>query len=85
MCFLRLQVDVLVDKAPILRQDSTPACLAELERRRSDIRTDGGVGVNRLGVVGPLVEQLVRLLPVSCIPITRTESAVAWYQSYPHS
>ncbi|CBJ26581.1 G protein-coupled receptor kinase G protein-coupled receptor kinase 2 [Ectocarpus siliculosus] len=57
------EMDVLVDKAPILRQDSTPACLAELERRRSDIRTDGGVGVNRLGVVGPLVEQLVRLLP----------------------
>lgn len=55
-----------MDKAPLLRQGSTPACLAELARHRSDIRTDGGAGANRLGVVGPLVEQLVGVLPVRC-------------------
>ncbi|CAM9660360.1 unnamed protein product [Scytosiphon promiscuus] len=56
------EMDVLVDKSPLLRQDSTSACVTELARLRSDIRTDGGAGANRLGVVGPLVEQLLQLL-----------------------
>lgn len=60
------QMDVLVDKAPLQRRESTPACLVELARVRADIRTDGSTGMNRIGVVGPLVDKLVLLLPVSC-------------------
>lgn len=59
-------MDVLVDKAPLQRRESTPACLVELARVRADMRTDAGAGVNRIGVAGPLVDKLVLLLPVSC-------------------
>ena len=55
-----------MDKAPLRRGSSTPACLAELARVRSDTRTDGGAGVGRLGVIGPAVDRLVNLLLVSC-------------------
>ncbi len=37
------------------------------------MRTDGGTGVNRIGVVGPLVDQLVLLLAVSC-----TDADMVW-------
>eukprot|EP00904_Undaria_pinnatifida_P005396 jgi/Undpi1/1987/HiC_scaffold_12.g05374.m1 len=57
-----METDVLVDKAPLRRGSSTPACLAELARVRSDTRTDGGAGVGRLGVIGPAVDRLVNLL-----------------------
>ncbi|CAM9968188.1 unnamed protein product, partial [Laminaria digitata] len=56
------EADVLVDKAPLRRGNSTPACLTELARVRSDTRTDGGAGVSRLGVVGPVVDRLLNLL-----------------------
>lgn len=56
------QVHVLIDKTPLRRKDSTRACLAELERVRSEIRSAEGDGVNQLGVVGPLVERLASLL-----------------------
>lgn len=65
LCFLPAQLDVLVDKAPLQRRESTPACLVELAGVRADMRADAGTGVNRIGVVGPLVDKLVLLLPVS--------------------
>ena len=64
-CVVLRQADVLVDKAPLRRGNTTPACLMELARVRSDTRTDGGAGVSRLGVIGPTVDRLVNLLLVS--------------------
>lgn len=65
LCSIPAQMDVLVDKAPLKRRESTPACLVELARVRADMRTGAGSGVNRIGVVGPLVDKLVLFLPVS--------------------
>lgn len=56
------QVHVLIDKTPLRRKDSTRACLAELERVRSEIRSAEGDGVNQVGVAGPLVERMASLL-----------------------
>lgn len=89
-CIVLRQADVLVDKAPLRRGSSTPACLMELARVRSDTRTDGGAGVCRLGVVGPAVDRLVNLLLVSyeyvaCLASMsglRHHTSILFYQVY---
>lgn len=67
---LSAQVDVLVDKAPLQRRESTSACLVKLASVRNDMQADAGTGVNRVGVVGALVDKLVLLLKVGGTVLT---------------
>eukprot|EP00752_Nemacystus_decipiens_P012889 g11409.t1 len=59
------ELDVLVDKAPLQRRESTAACLVELAKVRADMRADAVTLKNRIGAAGPLVDKLLLLVPSS--------------------
>lgn len=76
-----------MDKAPLSRRRSTPACLVELERVRSEMQSIESTCSNRLGVSGKVVERLTSLLvsppmyifvrvPVDYRPFTLTSRGV---------
>lgn len=64
LILLLKQVDVLVDKAPLKRENNV-SYPVDLERVYARVRADGGADVNRLGVVGSMVQQFLSMVWVS--------------------
>lgn len=55
---------MLIDKTPLSRSTTTPSCLVELERVRTEIHKEESSGANSLGVRGKMVEKLKTLVLV---------------------
>ncbi|CAM9752358.1 unnamed protein product [Ascophyllum nodosum] len=68
------EVDVLVGKAPLKRENAIFP--VDLERMRQEVQTDGGAGANRLGVRGERVKQLTSMVWPAARPCRRPQTGV---------